>query len=53
MRFSQWHAARQRLPLVERAELGYPLTPERVQQVCDYHFGVGSDGILEVVASGD
>src|SRR5439155_13601340 len=37
--------------LVERAELDVPLTPERVRKLCDYHFGVGSDGILEVVAA--
>jgi diaminopimelate epimerase len=36
---------------VERAELPVPLTPERVQRICDYHFGVGSDGILEVVSA--
>ena len=28
-----------------------PLTPERVRRICDYHFGVGSDGILEVVSA--
>jgi len=36
---------------VERAELDVPLTPERVRRICDYHFGVGSDGILEVVSA--
>jgi diaminopimelate epimerase len=36
---------------VERAELAVPLTPERVRRLCDYHFGVGSDGILEVVSA--
>ena len=36
---------------MERAGLSVPLTPERVRRICDYHFGVGSDGILEVVSS--
>ncbi len=36
---------------MERAELDVPLTPDRVQRLCDYHFGVGSDGILEVVSA--
>ena len=36
---------------MERAELDVPLTPERVRRICDYHFGVGSDGILEVVSA--
>ena len=31
-----------------------PLTPEQVRKLCDYHFGVGSDGVLEVIsADGD
>ena len=48
MRFSRWRAAGNEYLLVERAELGQPLTPDRV------HAEVGeSDGILEIVeASG-
>jgi diaminopimelate epimerase len=54
MRLSKWHGLGNDYLLVERAELTAPLTPERVQRLCDYHFGVGSDGILEVVsADGD
>ena len=48
MQFSKWHGLGNVYLLVERAELAAPLTPERVQTICDYHFGVGSDGILEV-----
>ncbi len=51
MRFSKWHGLGNDYLLVERAELAFPLTPERVQRLCDYHFGVGSDGILEVVSA--
>src|ERR671935_879082 len=54
MRFSKWHGLGNDYLLVERADLDVPLTPERVKRICDYHFGVGSDGILEVVsADGD
>ena len=54
MRFSKWHGLGQRLPARRAGELAVPLTPERVRRICDYHFGVGSDGILEVVsADGD
>jgi diaminopimelate epimerase len=54
MKFSKWHGLGNDYLLVERAELAFPLTPERVRRLCDYHFGVGSDGILEVVsADGD
>lgn len=51
MRFSKWHGLGNDYLLVERAELSVPLTPERVRRLCDYHFGVGSDGILEVVSA--
>ena len=51
MRLSKWHGLGNDYLLVERAELPVPLTPERVQRLCDYHFGVGSDGILEVVSA--
>jgi diaminopimelate epimerase len=51
MRLSKWHGLGNDYLLVERAELPAPLTPERVRLLCDYHFGVGSDGILEIVAA--
>jgi len=51
MRFSKWHGLGNDYLLVERAELAVPLTPENVRRICDYHFGVGSDGILEVVSA--
>lgn len=49
MRFSKWHGLGNDYLLVERVDLVWPLTPERVRRICDYHFGVGSDGILEIV----
>ena len=51
MRLEKWHGLGNDYLLVERAELAAPLTPEQVRRICDYHFGVGSDGILEVVAA--
>jgi diaminopimelate epimerase len=51
MRLEKWHGLGNDYLLVERADLSVPLTPERVQRLCDYHFGVGSDGILEVVSA--
>jgi diaminopimelate epimerase len=54
MKLSKWHGLGNDYLLVERAELADPLTPEQVKRICDYHFGVGSDGILEVLsADGD
>jgi diaminopimelate epimerase len=51
MRLSKWHGLGNDYLLAERAELDVELTPERVQTLCDYHFGVGSDGIVEVLSA--
>jgi diaminopimelate epimerase len=54
MKLSKWHGLGNDYLLVERDELAAPLTAELVRRICDYHFGVGSDGMLEVVsADGD
>jgi diaminopimelate epimerase len=50
MKLSKWHALGNDYLLVERAELVDPLTPDRVRQLCDYHYGVGSNGLLEVLS---
>ena len=50
MRLSKWQALGNDYLLVERAELTEPLTGELVRRLCDYHYGVGSDGVLELVS---
>jgi len=50
MKLSKWQALGNDYLLVERAELAEPLTPDVVRRLCDYHYGVGSDGLLEVLA---
>src|SRR6476646_7943663 len=50
MTLSKWQALGNDYLLVERAELKQPLTPDRVRQLCDYHYGVGSDGLLEITS---
>jgi diaminopimelate epimerase len=49
MRLAKWHGLRNDYLLLEPEERGNGLTPERVRLLCDYHAGVGSDGILEVL----
>jgi diaminopimelate epimerase len=46
MKFEKWQALGNDYLIVEVAALAWELTPERVQRICDPHFGVGSDGIL-------
>ena len=48
--FEKWHGLGNDYLLVERGTLPEPLEPTRVRRLCDPHFGVGSDGVLEVVA---
>ncbi len=53
MRLSKWQALGNAYLLVEPGELTEPLTPDRVRRLCDHHFGVGADGLLEVVSVDD
>src|SRR3954452_8999530 len=46
MRFEKWQALGNDYLIVERDELPWELTPERIRRICAPHFGVGSDGIL-------
>ena len=46
MRFEKWTALGNDYAIVERDELPWELTPERIRRICEPHFGVGSDGIL-------
>lgn len=52
MRFSKWHAHGNSYLVVERAELGRALTEAEARRLCDPRTGVGSDGVLEIVAAG-
>jgi diaminopimelate epimerase len=51
LRFAKWHGLGNDYLLVEREELGVPLEPRLVRRLCDYHFGVGSDGVLEILSA--
>jgi diaminopimelate epimerase len=53
MKLSKWHALGNDYLLVEPGELTAPLTPSGVRRLCDYHYGVGSDGLLEIIAVDD
>jgi diaminopimelate epimerase len=50
MRFSKWHALGNSYLLVERGDSGRSVDPELARRLCDVRYGIGSDGILEVVA---
>jgi diaminopimelate epimerase len=48
VRFEKWQALGNDYLIVEAAQLPFELSPERVQRLCDPHFGPGGDGILEL-----
>jgi diaminopimelate epimerase len=52
MRFEKWHALGNAYLVVQPAEL-QPLDTHRVKRLCDAATGIGSDGVLEIVARGE
>jgi diaminopimelate epimerase len=46
MRFLKYQALGNDYLVLESAPLPPTLTPDRIQRICDRHYGVGSDGIL-------
>jgi len=53
VRFEKWQALGNDYLIVEAEELPWGLTPGRVRQLCDPHFGIGSDGVLLLSRSDD
>jgi diaminopimelate epimerase len=49
MRFSKWHALGNAYLLVERGDLPEPIAPEEARRLCDPRYGIGADGLLEIV----
>ncbi|MBL6634500.1 MAG: diaminopimelate epimerase [Thermoleophilia bacterium] len=50
--FEKWQGLGNHYVVTDSADWSFPITPERARLVCDANFGVGSDGILEVVREG-
>ena len=53
MRFEKWQALGNDYLIVERDDLPFELTPARVRRLCEAHFGVFADGVLELSPSSD
>lgn len=53
MEFEKWQALGNDYVIINADDLPWDLTPQRVQRICDPHFGVGSDGILLIEKSED
>ena len=46
LKFEKWNALGNDYVIVERDDLPFDLTPERVRRICAPHRGLGSDGLL-------
>jgi diaminopimelate epimerase len=53
MRFEKWQALGNDYLIFERDELAFELTPARVRRLCEGHYGVFADGVLELSRSED
>jgi len=51
--FWKWQGLGNHYVVAESALWPFPITADRARLVCDRHFGVGSDGILEVLLEGN
>jgi diaminopimelate epimerase len=48
MRFEKWQALGNDYLIVDHDDLPFELTPARVRRLCEGHFGVFADGVLEL-----
>ncbi len=53
MNFEKWQALGNDYLILEREALPFPLSRARVRKLCDPHFGIGADGVLELSRSED
>lgn len=53
MKFEKWQALGNDYVIIEATELPWELSRQRIQRICDPHFGVGADGILLLARSDD
>ena len=50
MQFSKWHALGNSYVVIEREALGRPIDPVLAERLCDVRYGVGSDGVVELLS---
>ena len=48
MRFEKWQALGNDYVIVEQEDLPFALTPARIRRLCEGHFGIYADGIIEI-----
>ena len=53
MQFEKWQALGNDYIIVEQRHLGFELSTKRIARICEFHMGVGSDGMLLLDESDD
>ena len=53
MKFEKWQALGNDYVIIEADDLPWELNRQRVERICDPHFGIGSDGVLLLSRSED
>lgn len=53
MKFEKWQALGNDYVILEEEGLPWELNQQRIQRICDPHFGVGSDGVLLISKTED
>lgn len=53
MKFEKWQALGNDYVIIEAEDLPWELNRQRVERICDPHFGIGSDGVLLLSKSDD
>lgn len=53
VKFEKWQALGNDYVIIEAAALPWDLNPDRIRTICDFHFGIGADGILLISPTKD
>jgi diaminopimelate epimerase len=53
LKFEKWQALGNDYLILEREQLPFELTPQRIRKLCAPHFGIGADGVLLLAPSVD
>lgn len=53
MKFEKWQALGNDYVILEAKDFPWEPTQQRIQRICDPHFGIGSDGVLLISGSDD
>ena len=51
MKFEKYQGAGNDFIIIDNTDKSITLLPEQIQALCDRHFGIGADGLIELTSS--